>query len=279
MIYYFKHILLFFLYLFSFFCASFFVKDVSIKFFSCKFFFISVPFDMVYIPGDFYGLFFKENNNVSTREVRSFLLDKYPITNEDFYKFILLDDKWSPLKINSFFSNKDYLLHWLLNENFSLIAKNPLVNVSWYTANEYCKVFGKRLPTLDEWEYVSSISEFFPGKHIDNFFYMQKILNWYINSFIFNTYDIRYLFGNYWNIFGLHGVIWEWVYDFNSIILIGSDFGGKEQDQVLFCGAAASNSVNPIDYVGFLRFIFRSNLESTYSLTSLGFRCAKSVFV
>lgn len=235
------------------------------------------PYNMVYVPGDIYTLLFKENNNVTTHEVNYFFVDKYPVTNENYFNFIYLNKKWMPNEIISFFSNKDYLIMWLLNENFYLVLKDPIVNVSWYSSFAFCKYYKKRLPTLDEWEYIASATDLTPDS-INNPFYTQKILNWYTNLIGKSEYTIKNMFSNYWNIFGLHSIIWEWVYDFNSIIITGATIEGTENEQLLFCGGATDNSINPIDYVGFMRFAFRNSLDSSFSITSLGFRCVKIPF-
>ncbi|MFT6733521.1 MAG: sulfatase modifying factor 1 [Polaribacter sp.] len=39
----------------------------------------------------------------------------------------------------------------------------PVTNVSWFSADAFCRAEGKRLPTVDEWEYVARSSK----KHID----------------------------------------------------------------------------------------------------------------
>lgn len=235
-----------------------------------------IPYNMVYIPGDSYNILFKEVNDISKHEVSSFLIDKYPVTNKEFKEFIFNNDKWEPLNVISFFSNREYLNNWLLNDNFYLILKDPVVNVSWYACVAYCTSLDKRLPILDEWEYVSNATQNFPYG-INDFEYIQKVLNWYINAIAKSEYIVKNMFYNYWNVFGLHGVIWEWVYDFNSIIIVGSEVEGGEQEQSLFCGAGAENSVNPVDYVGFMRYAFRNSLDSVFSLSSLGFRCVKPV--
>ena len=77
------------------------------------------------------------------------------------------------------------------------------------------------------------------------------------------------------SIFGMHGIIWELVLDFNSVILLNSDSEGGGLEEVLYCGATATNAINPADYVAFMRFAFRNTLEANYTMPYLGFRCAK----
>ncbi len=238
-----------------------------------------LPYDMVYVPGDAYTLLFKENEDVTTHEVNYFFVDKYPVTNKNYLDFLYFNRKWAPIEIISFFSNKDYLLILLLNENFFLISNDPVVCVSWYSSIAFCKYFLKRLPLIDEWEYMSAATDNLP-EGINNPTYIQKILSWYTNSIGKGEYSIKTMFSNYWNIFGLHSTIWEWVYDFNSIFAVGSSVEGNDSQQLLYCGAASENSVNPIDYIGFMRFAFRNSLDSTFAIINLGFRCVRitSVF-
>lgn len=262
------------LYIFFLFYIFFISSWGSVKFLTIT----SVPYDMVYVSGDSYTLLFKESNDVTKHEVMSFLIDKYPTTNRNYFNFIVFNFEWDPISILPFYGNSEYVLTWLLNENFFLIANDPVVNVSWYAGLFYCRFYDKRLPTIDEWEYVAMSTEV-SSIGVYDFAYIQKILNWYTHRVGRSDYSVKNMFNNYWNVFGLHGIIWEWVYDFNSVIIIGTDSEGSDSEQLLFCGAASENSINPIDYVGFMRFSFRNSLDSVFSLSSLGFRCVKSLYL
>lgn len=236
---------------------------------------ISNTRDMILIPKGKYIPLFKYGDELSEDAVSvdSFFIDKYPVTNKNFKEFIKRNSEWSADNISSIFADNDYLSHWLESE-FENIKDYPVVNVSWFAANEFCSFLGKRLPTIDEWEYVASASETKAiGKEDPE--YLQDVLDWYINHQTRKLFNVKYMKSNYWNVCGMHGVVWELVQDFNSVILLNTDAEGGGLEEVLYCGATATNAIDPADYVAFMRFAFRNSLEANYTMSHLGFRCAK----
>jgi len=71
--------------------------------------------------------------------VDGFLLDKFEVTNADYYRFAEATGRAKPW-------------HWLDGEFPQGSAGKPVYNVTWYDASDYCKWMGKRLPTEAEWE-------------------------------------------------------------------------------------------------------------------------------
>ncbi len=230
-------------------------------------------YDMIFIPGGEYFSLLKDNNK--NEYVNSFLIDKYPVTNKNFKKFIKLNSFWKKKNVKSIFADENYLIHWSENE-FKKIKNNPVTYISWFAAETYCLFFNKRLPNLNEWEYVAnsgklSINEIFYS------YYLNEILNWYISDQLNFGINFKTMKNNFFDVFGMHGLIWEWVFDFNSIILINTDAEGGDLEELLFCGGSSTEFINPFDYVSFMRFAFRNSLEAKYTLINLGFRCVKDV--
>ena len=72
----------------------------------------------------------------------------------------------------------------------------------------------------------------------------------------------------------MHGVVWEWVYDFNSSFVTGDNRQDKDKLKDLFCGAGGEGAQDRINYAAFMRYALRSSLKASYKLMNLGFRCA-----
>jgi formylglycine-generating enzyme required for sulfatase activity len=74
----------------------------------------------------------------------------------------------------------------------------------------------------------------------------------------------------------MHGLVWEWTADFNSIFLSGESRKDKDTDKNLFCGSASINATDLMNYAAFMRYAFRGSLKASYTTKNLGFRCAKN---
>lgn len=231
--------------------------------------------EMVYIKGGSYiPLYGRDSLKVI---ISDFEMDVYPVTNQEFQEFVKKNPKWKRSQVKKLFADANYLQNWKsdteLNENQLLNA--PITNVSWFAAKAYCECQGKRLPTLDEWEYVAMADK----KSIDarkNKSYNEFILSWYEKPKTFNN-KIGSTFKNYWDIYDLHGLVWEWTLDFNSVLISGESRKDVDTDNNLFCGSAAIGSSDLMNYAAFMRYAIRGSLKAKYAMKNLGFRCAKNI--
>ena len=231
--------------------------------------------DMVRIEAGSYTGLYKQQGEADVIAVAPFYLDKFQVSNQQFLDFTLRVDKWSKAKIKPIFADASYL-HQLEQHEIADIAKQAVVNVSWFAATAYCKSAGKRLPTLDEWEYTAqaSATEKDGSKSVE---FREKILQWYSTPAADALADVTNGEANYWGVHGMHGVVWELVRDFNTALVTGESRGDSALDKQLFCGAGATSSIDPSDYAAFMRYALRSSYSSSYTLNSLGFRCAKDL--
>jgi formylglycine-generating enzyme required for sulfatase activity len=210
-------------------------------------------------------------------EVKAFDIDVYPVTNAQFLAFLKKNPEFSRSKIKGLFAEKSYLSHWKSEFNFGdkSLTNAPVTNVSWFVAKKYCECQGKRLPSMDEWEYVAMADE----KRID------ARTKESFNKYILASYEkpktylspVGKTFKNYWGVYDMHGLVWEWTSDFNSIFLSGESRKDKGNDRNLFCGSASINATDLMNYAAFMRYAFRSSLKARYTTKNLGFRCAKDI--
>ncbi|MBK8040768.1 MAG: SUMF1/EgtB/PvdO family nonheme iron enzyme [Verrucomicrobiaceae bacterium] len=173
---------------------------------------------------------------------------------------------------------QNYLIHWRgdVDPGDEKTLAAPVVNVSWFAAKAYCEAQGKRLPTQDEWEFVARADATRLDASTDQAF-LRLLLEWYskpasgplpaVTDGVLNVHGVR----------GLHGLVWEWVHDFNSTMVVGDSRGDGSLERKLFCGAGSLLAADVSNYAAFMRYAFRSSLEGDYCVRSLGFRGAKSV--
>ena len=82
---------------------------------------------------------------------------------------------------------------------------------------------------------------------------------------------------NFYGIYDLHELVWEWTSDFNSVFVSGDNRQDGDKMKNFVCGAGSTNSSSKEDYAAFLRYAMRSSLRPEYSQHNLGFRCAYDI--
>jgi len=228
---------------------------------------------MVFIKGGRYvPLYGKQGKPVT---VTNFYMDVYPVTNENFAAFVKQNKRWQKSEIKRIFADENYLSSWKSNTEKGNTADNnhPVTNVSWYAANAYCECQGKRLATVDEWEYVAMANEKMPDARKEKA-YNQYILDWYEKTKAYDN-EVGKTFKNYYGVYDMHGLVWEWTSDFSSILLTGESRSDVTTDKNLFCGSGSLNASDLMNYAAFMRYAFRGSTKADYTIRNLGFRCVK----
>ena len=209
--------------------------------------------------------------------VPDFLLDTYPVTNQQYVEFVKNNPKWRRSQVLRLFADESYLNSWKsdLSLGANMKLNSPITNVSWYAAKDYCACQGKRLPSIDEWEYAAMASEKKQNAQADSAFNQRIIESYEMPKTYLN--EVGQSFKNYYGIYDLHGLVWEWTSDFNSVLISGESRQDKDTEKNLFCGSAAINASNLMDYAAFMRYAFRGAIKANYNIRTLGFRCAKNI--
>ena len=235
----------------------------------------NAPAGMVVITGGAFKPLFRAPTDVQEVAVKPFCLDVLPVTNGDFLEFVRANPRWQRSRVKRLFADESYLKRWAGDLELGTNAPSdaPVTFVSWFAAKACAQWKGKRLLTVAEWELTAAASRNQPDGASDPEL-KRALLAWYATA---NSAPAKVGAGqtNYWGVHDLHGLVWEWVADFNTAMVTGDARGDTGLDRQLFCGSGSVNARDPSDYAAFMRYGFRSSLKADYCVHNLGFRCAK----
>jgi formylglycine-generating enzyme required for sulfatase activity len=233
--------------------------------------------EFVHIPGGEIRSVIPEAEGDNLVAVADFLVQVTPVTNAEFLRFVLHHPEWQRGRAVSLFVDDQYLSTWAGSISLGPDAgpQQPVTQVSWFAANAYCESQNSRLPSWYEWEYVAAANESMAdarGRPEWN----QDVLSWYSQTGGDRINDVRSRPANYYNVFDSHGLVWEWVDDFNSFMVTGDNREQGGADELQFCGAGAITMEQKENYAVLMRIAMLSSLEARYTTRNVGFRCAQT---
>ena len=221
--------------------------------------------EMVLIPG---GDFIMGKNTSNPTDwqpehkvsISSFYMDKFEVTNKQYYEFCMstgnqLPEFWGSSRFNC---SLDYPDH-------------PVVGISWIDAMKYAQWVGKRLPTEAEWEYAArgglQYNEYPWGNQIDST--MANYGKKYKTSLKVGTFK-----PNGFGLYDMSGNVWEWTSDY-----YGNDYYSVSPDKdpkgpppgrfnVIRGGSWHSGGMCQRTY-------YRNGLPTSWVDFAVGFRCVK----
>jgi len=236
------------------------------------------PAGMVRVPGGQYVPLYAKNAN--PRKTAACFLQATPVTNGQFLAFVKQHPEWQRSNVARERADENYLRHWAgdldLGPHADQLVNAPVTHVSWFAARAWCAAHGSRLPTQDEWEFAARADATRIDATTDQAF-LRKLLEWYAQPATGNLQPVDNAEANVHGLRGLHGLVWEWVHDFNSTMIGGDSRGDDSLERKLFCGAGSLLASDVSNYAAFMRYAFRSSLKGNYCVGSLGFRTAMSV--
>ena len=209
--------------------------------------------------------------------VQAFWLMTRPVRNDEFLAFVIGHPRYRRDNIPRAFADPQYLMQFEAADRLGEGARplQPVTLVSWFAARAFCESHALRLPSEAEWEWAAAASETLADARRDDAF-RRRILDWYARP-AGDLPDVPHGANTLYVILDLHGVVWEWVEDFNSDVLVadGRSRAVSAAQSRFMCGGGALRADDVQDYPAFLRLGFRSSLQASYTTKSLGFRCAR----
>lgn len=212
------------------------------------------------------------------QKVSAFSLMRLPVSNAQFMEFVQTHPNWQRSNAAWVFAEPAaYLRHWQADLALGINAQpqQPVTFVSWFAADAYCQAQGARLPTWNEWEYVSAADQ----NHADarsNPAWQSEILSWYAKPASNALVNVGASPANFYGVKDLHGLVWEWVSDYSAMLVSSDNREQQDTDLQKFCGAGALSIEDKQSYAVMMRVAMLSALDGADSTSSLGFRCAKN---
>ena len=232
--------------------------------------------DYVRVPAGTLASVLASDADTGPLAVAAFSMRTTPVTQGDYLRFVLAHPAWQRGRIAKTFSDAGYLQDWRTPVTLvdTAAPQRPVTHVSWFAAQAYCEdAEAARLPTWAEWEYVAAADATRADARSDPA-WLAHILGWYARP----ADTALPAVGGAPNLYGVrdvHGLIWEWVDDFNALLVNPDSRSGADADKLKFCGAGAIDLKDKQNYAVLMRIALLSSLNASDSTGSLGFRCVR----
>ncbi|MBX3623179.1 MAG: formylglycine-generating enzyme family protein, partial [Rhizobacter sp.] len=214
----------------------------------------------------------------SPAPVAAFAMRVTPVTQGEFSRFVAAHPEWRRDRVARSLADNGYLASWrtadIPGDPADTAADHrPVTGVSWFAAQAFCESEDARLPTWAEWEYTAAADATRFDARSDPA-WRAEILNWYARP---ATSAPRPVGGpaNAYGVRDLHGLVWEWVDDFNALLVSADSRSQGDPDKLKFCGAGAISLQDRENYAVLMRIALLSSLNAADSTSSLGFRCVR----
>jgi formylglycine-generating enzyme len=231
--------------------------------------------DYVNVPGGRFASVLPGDATNADVVVAAYVVRTEPVTNAEFLAFVRAQSQWRRDRVARVFAEAGYLMHWQSADALgaTVLPDQPVTQVSWFAAQAFCESEHARLPAWNEWEFAAASDATRPDARNDPL-WREQILSWYAQA---SDKPLSTIGGavNFYGVRDLHGLVWEWVDDFNALLVASDSRDQNDPDRLKFCGAGALNLRDRENYAVLMRVAMLSSLKAADSTNSTGFRCAR----
>jgi sulfatase modifying factor 1 len=229
----------------------------------------------VVVPATSFVSVLATEKNSTPVALASYSMRTEPVTNAEFLAFIASDPAWRRDRVPSVFAEGRYLSQWQRPDQLGddVLPQQPVTQVSWFAAQAFCASEKARLPSWLEWERAASASATTADARNDPA-WRQQLLDWYARP----SRGALDTIGGPPNLYGvrdLHNLVWEWVDDFNALMITADSRNQGDPDRLKFCGEGALNLRDRDNYALLMRVAMLSSLKAADTTSNLGFRCVR----
>ena len=231
--------------------------------------------DYVALPGGSFTSVLPADGKAAAAQVAPFRLRTELVTNAEFLAFVETHPSWRRDQVARILADARYLTQWAAADALGdeALPGQPVTRVSWFAAQAYCESEQARLPSWYEWEYAAAADATRRDARADPA-WRESILGWYSRPSSKALPDI----GGAPNVYGvrdLNNLVWEWVDDFNALMVASDSRDQGDPDLLKFCGAGALSMQQKENYAVLMRIAMLSALKAADTTNNMGFRCAK----
>jgi formylglycine-generating enzyme required for sulfatase activity len=231
--------------------------------------------DYVALPGGSFNSVLPADGKAAAAQVAPFRLRTEPVTNAEFLAFVQTHPQWRRDRVAKILADERYLSHWADAGTLgdAALPKQPVTRVSWFAAQAYCESEQARLPSWYEWEYAAAADATRRDARADPA-WRESILGWYSRP---SSKALPGIGGapNAYGVRDLNNLVWEWVDDFNALMVASDSREQGDPDLLKFCGAGAISLQEKENYAVLMRIAMLSALKAADTTNNMGFRCAK----